>query len=155
MAQPRRVGYTCGMIQRENQPPPLIVLVILVVLLVNASSTSRGRVGGSIRTGRPPGHVWQGSGKSSLSTNYERTALILQVMLSMDLILILQSSSCLNMRMCHPHVEDDTAQNHYELLITMIVVFDAQNSYEFLWFLTLSWYPGKLTSTVSSSRCCE
>jgi hypothetical protein len=49
------------------------------------------------------GHVWHCPGHTNQTTGY-----LLHGLLKM-------AGSCLNMRMRHPHVEDDTAQNHYEL----------------------------------------
>jgi hypothetical protein len=37
------------------------------------------------------------------------------ILLCHDLVI----GSCINLRMCHPHVEDDAAQNHYELLVLL------------------------------------
>jgi hypothetical protein len=43
------------------------------------------------------------------------------------------TGSCLNMRMCHPHVEDDTAQNHYELLWLLEMMLRNPMNYKGCW----------------------
>jgi hypothetical protein len=44
-----------------------------------------------------------------------------------------KAGSCLNMRKCHPHVEDDTAQNHYELLVCVYRMLRIRMNYYGFW----------------------
>jgi hypothetical protein len=46
---------------------------------------------------------------------------------------LIQAGSCLNMRMCRPHVEDDAAQNHYEVLWVLEMMLGIPVNYYGVW----------------------